>query len=364
MTLTLTTVTNLTLIPTLTSRASLAPAARCVLPCHALAFVEGAPTWGWRGGAAALRPSGGGGAASAKGGGGTGGGVRGGARSSGSGSGGGSSGSSSGGGVAGVLVLLEAEELEAVELALGSSEPRVPPYPLPLPALTPALSTTTTHHLCFSNAKYPPCRCPFPPTFTPPSPARQARHCVSVLVSSDGGGGSGTDGTGNDSGSGGSGGVGELRTAQALVLNPPLPHAPAAPSAAGLCLLRRAQEQFGSATAAAPLPRAAASAASSGGTWQHPADRGGGFAALPLDGLLAEVGVRLAEPWAAAATIRSVHAKLAAVDVVDSASLAAALDGGHGGLNALLRGRGHSALRAETLAVCSRLLRTQSYCLE
>ena len=28
------------------------------------------------------------------------------------------------------------------------------------------------------------------------------------------------------------------------------------------------------------------------------------------------------------------------------------------------RGRGHSALRAETLAVCSRLLRTQSYCLE
>ena len=54
----------------------------------------------------------------------------------------------------------------------------------------------------------------------------------------------------------------------------------------------------------------------------------------------------------------------AAVDVVDSTSLAAALDGGHGGLNALLRGRGHSPLRAETLAVCVRLLRTQSYCLE
>ena len=39
-----------------------------VLPCHALAFVEGAPTWGWHGGAAAVRPqrpSGGGGAASA-----------------------------------------------------------------------------------------------------------------------------------------------------------------------------------------------------------------------------------------------------------------------------------------------------------
>jgi len=206
---------------------------------------------------------------------------------------------------------------------------------------------------------------------------------VSVLVASDGGGGndSGSGGGGNDSGSGGgdsgssdsggggsggSGGVGvgELRTTQALVLNPPLSHAPAAPSVAALCLLRRAQEQFGSATAAVPLPRAVASATSSGGTWQHPADRGCGFAALPLDGLLAEVGVRLAEPWAAAATIRSVHAKLAAVDVIDSTSLAAALDSGHGGLNALLRGRGHSALRAETLAVCSRLLRTQSYCLE
>ena len=192
---------------------------------------------------------------------------------------------------------------------------------------------------------------------------------MSVLVASDGGGGSsgrGSGGSGSDNGNGGSGGVdvGELRTAQALVLNPPPPHAPAAPSVAGLCLLRRAQEQFGSVTAAVPLPRAAASAASSDGTWQHPADRGGGFAALPLDGLLAEVGVRLAEPWAAAATIRSVHTKLAAVDVIDSTSLAAALDGGHGGLNALLRGRGHSPLRAETLAVCVRLLRTQSYCLE
>ena len=173
---------------------------------------------------------------------------------------------------------------------------------------------------------------------------------MSVLVASDGGGGSGDVG-------------GELRAAQALVLNPPPPHTPAAPSVAGLCLLRRAQEQFGSAAAAAPLPRATASAAS-GSAWQHPADRGDGFAALPLDGLLAEVGVRLAEPWATVATIRSVRTKLAAVDVIDSASLAAALDGGHGGLNELLRGRGHSALRVETLAVCNRLLRTQSYCLK
>ena len=135
MTLTLTTDTDLTPTITLDSRASLAPAARCVLPCHALAFVEGLPTWGWRGGAAALRLSSGGGAASAKGGGGTDGGVRGGTRSSGSGSVGGGSGGGGGGGVAGVLVLLEAEELEAGELALGSSEPRVTCQPPPYPSL-------------------------------------------------------------------------------------------------------------------------------------------------------------------------------------------------------------------------------------
>ena len=85
---------------------------------------------------------------------------------------------------------------------------------------------------------------------------------MSVLVASDGGGGNDSgsgrgDSGSSDSGGGGSGGsggvgVGELRTTQALVLNPPLSHAPAAPSVAALCLLRRAQEQFGSATAAVP----------------------------------------------------------------------------------------------------------------
>ena len=288
--------------------------------------------------------------------------MRGGTRSSGGGGGGsGSGGGGGGGGVAGVLVLLEAEELEAVELALGSSEPRVACHPpssptsLPLPPPTSAYPPPNPRWSAYALLLFPPS--------LPPSPARQARYCVSVLIAS--GGGDGDGGSGGEIGSGGGAGVGvrELRTARALILNPPPPHVPAAPSAAACCLLRRAQEQFGSPAAAAPLPRAATSVAS-GGTWQHPADRGGGFGALPLDGFLAEVGVRLAEPWAAPATIRSVHAKLAAVDVVDSTSLAAALNGGHGGLNALLRERGHSALCAETLAVCSRLLRTQSYCLE
>ena len=80
--------------------------------------------------------------------------MRGGTRSSGGvgggsdvgvGGGGSGGGGGGGGGVAGVLVLLEAEELEAVELALGSSEPRVACHPPSSPTSLPLSPPTSAY---------------------------------------------------------------------------------------------------------------------------------------------------------------------------------------------------------------------------
>lgn len=177
----------------------------------------------------------------------------------------------------------------------------------------------------------------------------QARSRVQLMLARDQSAGASDEG-------GGAGGAGGVSLQPALTFCPPMADGFEPPSVPQLCLLRRARQQFGDPAASAALPIRGADGRGVG-AWRHPADRGG-FAELPLDGLLAEVGVRLAQPWASAATLRSVHVKLASVGVHDCATLGAALGRG---LNALLRSKGHSGLRADTLAVFRRVLQAEGY---
>ena len=172
------------------------------------------------------------------------------------------------------------------------------------------------------------------------------------------------------------------------------------PAASYLCGLRRARTQCADPDAAQPLTIRSASDGGVIGKWRHPADegdhyenvggaigvvgsgeritegcgghRGGGgsgdaggsgFAALPLDALLLEVGMRLEPTWGSASTIASVSAKLRACGISTTTALVAALSetgAESGALNRRLRGARQSAFRGSTIEVMRQLLQIAS----
>ncbi|KAL1520330.1 hypothetical protein AB1Y20_021920 [Prymnesium parvum] len=161
--------------------------------------------------------------------------------------------------------------------------------------------------------------------------------------------------------------------------HPPPPAARLAASVPYLCVLRRAVGQAEAADRPSPLLPAAplypllasgeacfgaCGARSRCGGCEHPADAGRGFRALPLDGFLTEVGMRVKPPWRTLATVMNVRQKLAShCDIHSTEDLAANLCVARGGrlLNQRLQKRGQHAFRTATLDVMRKLLGTKTY---